>query len=230
MAMLPATSLIQARAIFGADLVGPEEIGRTLDTDPAMLAQARPDVLASVPYALPALEAAHARGELLILRVPSDGSGPLTILRLNERFPGVIQERLMKGVGYQLRDEWTLRQEPFAHKETCRLEWRLVQGAPLEETCNLSYAAQDEAMERYASAIGLVGRLTRRSAVEATYDAVLLARAKGTRVLERSWDWTSTATTDGAYVAVGDFAPEGMHLVGYSRAVRFGTLGACAQH
>ena len=136
----------------------------------------------------------------------------------------------MKGVGYQLRDEWTLRDEPFAQSATCRLEWRLVQPTPLPATCNLTYAAQNEALERYASSTDSVGHLVRRSAVEAVYDTVLLALANGTRTLERSWDWTSTVTSDGAYVAVGDFASEGMHVVGYSRAVRFGTLGSCAQH
>ena len=224
------TSLVEARTLFGSDLVGPEEVGRILDADPLVLARSRPGLLTSIPYPLPVLTAAHARGEFLIFRVPTDGLAPLTILRLHERCPGMIQERLMKGVGYQLRDEWTLRQEPFAHTETCQLEWRLVQATPLPDTYNQSYLSQNEALERYASSIGLAGSLGRRTAVEAVYDTVLLDRARGIRLLERAWDWTSTATTDGAYVAVGEFAPEGMHVIGYSRAVRFGALGACAQH
>lgn len=230
MPMNEGTPLAQAQTLFGRDMVGPDEVGRVLEADPGALARQAPQLLTSVPYDMAELTAARARGARLMLRVPTDGQSPLTILRLHERFPGAIQERLMHGVGYQLRDEWTLLQEPFAQTTTCQLEWGLVHGAPLPATCNLSYAQQNDAIERYASANGLGGRLRRRSAVEAVYDTVLLAWARDLRSLDRQWDWTSTAAVDGSFIAVGDFAPDGMHLLGYSRAVRFGTLGVCAQH
>jgi len=31
-------------------------------------------------------------------------------------------------------------------------------------------------------------------------------------------------------VTAGEFGADGLHVLGYSRAVRFGTLGVCPQH
>jgi hypothetical protein len=61
------------------------------------------------------------------------------------------------------------------------------------------------------------------------YDTILLHRAHGTRLLEHAWDWSSTPTQDGGFMTAGEFAPDGLKIVGYSRAVRFGTLGVCPQ-
>jgi hypothetical protein len=225
-----ATPLAVARALFGDDLLGPEEVGSALGAAPAALAAAAPDLLAGVPFDAGTLRAARARGDLLVFRVPADAAGPLTVLRLIERFPGTVPERLLRGVGYQLKDEWTLAAEPFAATATCRLEWRLVHRAPVPATCNLSYDLQDAALARYAAEIGLAGGLRRRSAVEMLYDCVLFHRARGIRLLERHWDWSDTPTADGGFVTCGEFAAGGLSILGYSRAVRFGTLGICPQH
>jgi hypothetical protein len=128
-----------------------------------------------------------------------------------------------------LKDEWTVGQEPFASTATCRPGWRLVHGAPIPATRNLNYEQQEAELARYADSLGLAGRLSRRTAIEAVYDTILLHRAHGIRLLERTWDWSSTPTQDGGYVTVGEFAADGLRIVGYSRAVRFGTLGVCPQ-
>jgi len=224
------TPLERARALFGLDLIGPEDVGRALETDPVTFAAEDPSTLREVPYALDILEAAHARGEILLFRVPTDGAAPLTVLRLRERFPNAIQPKLFKGVGYLLKDEWTLDQEPFAATATCRLEWRLVHRAPVPSTCNLSYELQDAALARYAVSIGLESRLHRRSGIEIVYDTIIFERARGERLLARAWDWSDTPTADGGYVTAGEFTATGLHVLGYSRAVRFGTLGICPQH
>ncbi len=223
------TPLDRALALFGGDALTPADVGRALDVDPVALAAEAPHLLDEVPYAIEILEAAHGRGELLVFRVPTDGAAPLTVLRLRERFPEAIQPKLFQGVGYLLKDEWTLDQEPFAATATCRLEWRLVQREPIPSTCNLSYDLQDAALARYAESIGLESRLHRRSGIEMVYDTVMFERAQGVRLLARAWDWSDTPTADGGYVTAGEFGPAGLHVLGYSRAVRFGTLGICAQ-
>ena len=224
------TPVDHARALFGDDLLGPDDIGRVLGVDAVTLAAGDAHVLRDVPYAPEILEAAHARGELLVFRVPTDGAVPLTVLRLRERFPDTIEPKLFKGVGYLLKDEWTLDQEPFAATATCRLEWRLVHREPIPATCNLSYDLQEAALARYAAGIGLESRLHRRSGIESVYDTVMFAQARGTKLLLRGWDWSDTPTKDGGYVTTGEFGATGLHVLGYSRAVRFGTLGVCAQH
>jgi hypothetical protein len=222
-----ATPITEARTLFGPFLLAPDDVGTLLSVDPKAFAGGSEDGLASVPYARPVLEAARRRGDVLVYRVASDVQGPLTVVRLLERFPETVQAQLLKGVGYQLKDEWTVDGEPFASTETCRPGWRLVHQAPVPATCNLNYEQQDAALETYGASIGAA--VTRRSAIEAVYDTVLLRRAHGTRLLERAWDWSDTPTQDGGFITVGEFGEDGLRIVGYSRAVRFGTLGVCPQ-
>jgi len=224
------TSLGEARALFADTVLGPEEIGRVLGVDPVVLAGAHSHLLAEVPYDAATLRAARARGEILVFRVPTDGKAPLTLLRLRERFPDAIRAALFKGVGYLLKDDWTLGAEPFAAHATCQLAWRLVHREPIPSTCNLSYALQDAALASYAASIGREDRLSRRSAIEIVYDTLLFERVRGIRLLTHAWDWSDTPTADGGYVTAGEFGADGLHVLGYSRAVRFGTLGVCPQH
>jgi len=225
---VPTTSIDDARALFGEAMLAPEDVARTFGTSAERLGADRA-VPAHVPYDLAALRAAHARGHLLVFRTPTDGDAPLTLMRLLERFPDAIQAKLLKGVGYLLKDEWTLDQEPFVARDTCRLEWRLVHREPIAETRNLSYALQDAALARYAENTGLSGA-RRRSGIAIVYDTLLFARAHGVRLLEHTWDWSDTPTADGGFVTAGELSADGLRVLGYSRAVRFGTLGICAEY
>jgi hypothetical protein len=227
------TTVGETRALFGDAMLGPEDVARALGTEPARLAAADPAVLSAIPYDLATLRAAHGRGHLLVFRTSTDGTAPLTAMRLLERLPGAIQAKLMQGVGYQLKDEWTLDKEPFFSVDTCRLEWRLVHRDPVPATCNLSYQQQDAALVRYGASIGLdgtPGALRRRSGIAMVYDTVLFAHTRGVRLLERSWDWSDTPTADGGYITAGELSSDGLRVLGYSRAVRFGTLGVCAEY
>jgi hypothetical protein len=224
------TPVAEARALFGNDILGPEDVARALATDPARLTAADPTLLAQVPYDAATLRVAHERGHLLVFRTPTDGAAPFTVLRLLERFPDAIQAKLLKGVGYLLKDEWTLDQEPFAGRDTCRLEWRLVHRELVPETRNLSYALQDAALARYAASLGQAGTLRRRSGVAIVYDTILFARVRGVHLLEHTWDWSDTPTADGGYVTAGELSSDGLRVLGYSRAVRFGTLGICPEY
>ena len=224
-----STPLAEAREIFGSLILSPVDVAALLGTEPQRLLDGRSDVLDRVPYDATTLRAAQTRGDVLIFRTATDGSAALTLLRMIERFPETVQPRLMNGVGYQLKDEWTVGQEPFAKTATSAIGWRLVHRAPVPATCNLSYEQQTSALARYADSLGLSGRLARRSAIEAAYDTVLMARARGIRLLEHTWDWSDTPTEDGGFVTVGEFGADGLSVLGYSRAVRFGTLGICPQ-
>jgi hypothetical protein len=224
-----STPIAEARDLFGASLLTPDDVGRLLSVAPEKLAVGDHAALDIVPYGRSVLDAGRARGDLLVFRTGTDGAGPLTLLAMVERFPETVQPQLLKGVGYQLKDEWSVAQEPFASSATCRPGWRLVHGALVPSTCNLDYQQQNVALARYAEALGLQGRLARRSAIEVVYDTILLKRAHGTRLLEHAWDWSDTPTQDGGFVTVGEFAADGLRVVGYSRAVRFGTLGICPQ-
>lgn len=215
------TSLTEARTIFGTFMLGPDDVGRVLGLSPSPAA-------ANVPFARVDLERARVRGDVLVFRTDADSGVPLTLARLIERFPEALQPGLRKGVGYQLKDEWTVLQEPLTGSAMCRPGWALVHGRPLAATCNLNYEQQDGALARYDSEQG-GETFSRRSAIEAAYDTILLNRAHATRLLAKAFDWSDTPTQDGGFVTIGQFEEDGLRIVGYSRAVRFGTLGVCPQ-
>jgi hypothetical protein len=215
------------RALDGA-VLGPKEIAGALGFDP--VAVLTPDERASietVPFSTADLAAAREQGELLVLRLPRDAEGPLSMLRLAERLAGGLDPRVHKGVGYLLRDEWTVDAQPFATRECCSAGWYLVRREPLPATLNVGYREQDAALAALGPERRGVPR--RRSAIEIAWDTLLWQRARDERLLAKTWDWSRSTSTDGGLAALGEFGPQGLGVIAYSRAVRFGTLGVCPQ-
>lgn len=212
-----------SRAVGGA-VLGPRELAAVLGYDPfAVLKADERAAVSRLPFAPADLEWARAVGAMLVLRVPRAPEGPLTIVALAERLGGV-DPAARKGVGYMLRPEWTIDDQPFATEETCAAGWWLVRREPVPETLNRTYLAQDRALGTPRP-----GRPARRSAVEIAWDTLLWERVHGERLLATTWDWSRTVSLDQGYAALGEFGPQGLRLIAYSRAVRFGTLGVCPQ-
>ena len=208
--MQPA-GIDEVRRIFGADVLGREEISAALGTDLAQPAVAAP------PFAPDLLMRAADEGMMLVLRLPRTADGtPLTILELGARFPA--------GADQGTDGPWFAR-EPFA-LETCRLGWALVEKQPFSQSRNLSYPEQEEELRKRSERLG--AKLRRRTAVEIVYDTLLYAAARGERLLDTDWDWSSSPTSDGGFVTAGQFDDRGLRLLGYSQAVRFDSLGICA--
>jgi hypothetical protein len=213
-----------ATRTLGGAVLGPRELAGALGFDPlAALTPEERVAVARVPFSPVELERARADGEFLVLRVPRDPDGPLTMLRLAARLGG-LDPGVHKGVGYLLRGEWTIDDQPFAAEETCSAGWWLVRREPVRSTLNRAYAEQD-------AALGPSGpeRPRRRSAPEIAFDTLCWEGAHGERLLGACWDWSRSVSTDQGYAALGEFGSGGLHVIAYSRAVRFGTLGVCAQ-
>ena len=209
-------------------MLGAKEIAAALGFDPlATLTAEERAAVDAVPFTPAELAAARAQGEFLVLRIARDPEGPLTMLRLAARIAGGLDPRVHKGVGYLLRDEWTVDDQPFATQETCAPGWYLVRRDPLPATLNRGYREQDAALE--ALGPGRPGVPRRRSAVEIAWDTLLWQRARDERLLSRAWDWSRSESVDGGLAALGEFGPQGLGVIAYSRAVRFGTLGVCPQ-
>jgi hypothetical protein len=149
------------------------------------------------------------------------------MLALATRLQGGLDPKVHTGVGYSLRDEWTIDTQPFATEDTCRTGWWLVRRAPLPVTLNRLYRAQDDAL----AALGALanGRIRRRSAVEIAFDTLVWQRVRGERLLANAWDWSRSPSNDQGFAALGEFGERGLGVIAYSRAVRFGTLGVCPQ-
>lgn len=215
------TDLKTARSILGKHVIGAEEIAAVFGaTVPAAQAE-------TVPFSFAELEAACENGELLVLRSPRAGAEPITLLWLIRRFPEAFDGEFLKKMGYQLKSEWGIELEPLAASDTCAARWALVRREVLPASLNLNHAEQDEEIRQYAARRGTVGRTRRRTAVEAAYDTIALHRATGERLLERSWDWTSSRTVDGGLLNVGHFDSRGMQVLSFSFGIRHGQLGVC---
>jgi hypothetical protein len=217
---MSGTSPDEAQRIFGSDCIGPSEIGTVLAAD--LLASLSDDeraVVGHVPFDREALMRAADEGMMLVLRTPrAPGGERLTVSALAARFPGSDRSASQE-------PPWFSR-EAFAREDVCRLGWTLVDKDPQSETRNLSYVEQDAELARRSERLG--SSLRRRSAVEIVYDTLLYALARGERLLETRWDWSSTMTGDGGAVTAGQFDDAGLRLLAYSKAVRFDSLGVCA--
>jgi hypothetical protein len=218
---MPGLSLTDARAVLGDDVLGPEEVGNIFGTQPTV------GPFPAIPFSRDHLAAARSHGTMLVLRTPCEGNGaPLTILHMLQLFPQAFDSKLLRQMGYQLREEWGIALEPLAATDTCSAGWALVWKDVLPESCNLAYDEQDAVIAHYSAVLG-TGTLRRRTAVEAVYDTLLYHAARTTRLLTRSWDWSSSATIDSGYLNVGGFGEKGMEILSFSRAVRHSQLGVC---
>lgn len=220
---MPIVTLEEARRVLGDDVLGPQEVERVYGGMPRELLDA------PIGMTREQLLAARQAGEMLILRVARGADdGPLTVLQMIERYPQAFDNKLLAQMGYQLKDDWGITLEPRAATDTCETGWALVRKTILEESRNLSYEEQDATLWAYADSVGVPpATIRRRSAVEAVYDTVLYHAARGVRLLEKTWDWSSSRTVDGGYLNVGGFSPRGVQVLSFSRAIRHGGLGVC---
>ena len=213
------TSLSEARRVFGDDMLGAEEVFAALGFDPlaSVVGEGRA-ALDRLPFDAQTLMRAADYGMMLVLRV-AQGQAALTILELADRFPGSAD------LAKSYRESW-FAAEPFAATETCKLGWALVDKQPFAESRNRSYGEQDAILDERRRLVGLA--LRRRTAIEIVYDTLLYAAARRERLLPSEWDWSSSPTSDGGLVSAGQFDDQGLHLLGYSKGIRFDSLGICA--
>lgn len=221
--MTQPVTLDEARALLGKNVYGPEEVASAfgeLDSSAADL---------PIPFRHGDIEAAKKAGEMLILRVShAADEQPLTIVRMIEMFPQAFDQGLLRKAGYQLKSDWGIELEPLAQEDTCKFGWSLVRKEILDQTRNLAYDEQAPALRHYEQRFHLEPESTRRrTATEAVYDTIVAFIARGERLLESTWDWTSSETVDRGYLNVGGFGPKGIQVLSFSAAVRHGALGIC---
>lgn len=220
-AMAQSTTVKQARAILGDDVLGPEELRAAFGGVDGLEADT------AVPFTQADLEQARDNGELLVLRAAAVAGAPLTLLWLIQRFPESFDHASLRKMGYQLRDDWGIELEPLAATDTCQPHWALVRKDLLPATRNLTYDEHDALIDAYGVARGAPGCFRRRSGIEIAFDLIVYQRARATRLLSKSWDWSSSRTIDGGFLNIGRFNDAGMQVFSYSRAVRHGQLGVC---
>jgi len=220
---MPDLTVEEARRLLGDDMLGPQDVEQVFGAVP-------PTTLgAPLHLTREQLVAARQAGEMLVLRVARAADDvALTVLQMIHRYPHAFDNKLMRQMGYQLKDDWGITIEPRAATDICEAGWALVRKAILDDSRNLPYEEQDAVLSAYANGLGVpAATVRRRSAVEAVYDTVLYYAARGVRLLEKTWDWSSSRTIDWGYLNVGGFSSRGVQILSFSQAIRHDGLGVC---
>jgi hypothetical protein len=208
---MDSLTLDEARRLFGDRLVEPAHAARLLGGDP-------PPPLAR-DHRLPFLrtEAASAReaGCFLVHRPAHGARGDRVTLALLLARVGTG-----KASGFQGDDPW-FGERLFAAAEAVEPGWALCHGAPWAETLNRTYAQASAIIAERG------GGWRRRRAVEIAFDCFVVAAARGSRLLEEAWDWSSSESGDGGLVNAGGFSEKGLEVLSYSAPVKHGALGVC---
>ncbi|GIW45741.1 MAG: hypothetical protein KatS3mg077_3023 [Candidatus Binatia bacterium] len=216
-------SLSHAEELFGSDYLGPQEVERAF-------ASSIGSPVPPPPFDAEILREAAGEGMALVYRVATLGDRPFVLERAIETFPNLFDQRFLRQVGYQLKEEWGILLEPLSRTETPRPGWALVRKETLPSSRNRTYNEQSRLLEQWGQRWQLHGlKVGRRLAVEIVYDSLLFFLSRGKRLLEREWDWSSSTTIDGGYVNVGGFGASGLQIFSYSAAVRHGALGVCPE-
>src|SRR5262249_16994485 len=216
---MPVVTVDEARAAIGGAMLGPDDIATVLGFDPLeALSTHERHVVSDFPFSVADLSTARANGEFLVLRVPRDAHGPLTMLRLAERLAGGLDPQVAQGGGVLLGGHGTHGAQPLAaHGPRPAGGAAGRRGRPVEGGVVAEVAG------------GHAGVPGRRSGVEIAWDTLLWHRTHSERLLAGAWDWSRSESVDEGLVALGEFSDKGLGVIAYSRAVRFGTLGVCPQ-
>jgi hypothetical protein len=201
----------EARRLLGDRFLAPESAASLLG------ATAGPPGGSTLPFSADELSEAAEQGCYLLYRPDRDATGkPITLVHLLD-----LAARA-EIPGFRGDDPWFV-DRPFAASESVQPGWALFPAEPWRETLNSTYERADAAISRRAA--GVPWR--RRRAVEIAFDCFAVATARERRLLERAWDWSSTAGEDGGLLNLGGYTPAGLDVLSYSRAVKHGALGAC---
>ena len=207
-------SLEDARRIFGRDLIEPTPLAAILglELDPEW-------TKGPIPLSADVAAAGHDAGCLLLFRHDTLADGtPLSL--------GTLLDRTVKAAHPAIRfrgEEPWFADDTRICAETPERGWALATPQPWPGTSNQTYEKAGGVLQ--ARAAGAPWR--RRRSVEIALDCFAVFAARGERLLEHAWDWSSTQSSDGGLVNVGGFSGDGLDVLSYSRAVKHGALGVC---
>ena len=222
--------LADAASVLGEAVLGPAELATALGFDPlAVLTPAERAAVATRAVLARRARSARARRRVPRPARPARPDGPAHDAPAGGASAGGLDPRVHKGVGYLLRDEWTIDAQPFATAgDAARRAGGSCGVTPLPATLNrrLPRAGRGAGGAR-ADASGRPAppqRASRSPGTRSSGSAPATSacwRAPGTGRAAR-------ATTAGSPRSASS-APQGLGVIAYSRAVRFGTLGVCPQ-
>ena len=138
------TSYEQAEVIMGESFYGSEKIKNTFGFEFSR------DRIPTIPYIPEVLEKAKANGEMLILRVESDGEGsPMTMQRMNAMMQKILEEKSEEEQEKLLYDTGWYGEEDFFKNASLRTEWKLVGKEFIPDSTSKNYIEQTKVLRDY---------------------------------------------------------------------------------
>ncbi len=229
----------RAKEILGSDFLGIEAI-RSMESRLKAVGvnvEFSLDNMPAIPYSEKDLELAKQNGEMLVLRAENariNGKGsPLTLINFRELFRkdpvGSIATLF-----YSFRpdaNDWYQGQDFATKPGEVKLGWAIVKKDLLPDSKSKTWDQQEEVLKQYAEDLKKRGatnaQVRRRTAMEATWDSMLYYINNKNQLLGSTVDWTSSRTSDGHLVGVGDFASDGLLLSRWRPSGSLDLLGVC---
>ncbi|HBD24755.1 MAG: hypothetical protein A2566_00340 [Candidatus Zambryskibacteria bacterium RIFOXYD1_FULL_40_13] len=138
------TSYEQAQEIMGESFYGTEEIKNTFGFEFPK------EKIPHVPYTPEVLEKAKENGEMLVLRVESDGSGSsITMQRMNEIMQTILEKDSEEEQEKLLYDTNWYHEEDFFKNASLKTEWRIVGKEFIPDSTSKNYIEQTKILRDY---------------------------------------------------------------------------------
>ena len=138
------TSYEQAQEIMGESFYGTEEIKNTFGFEFPK------EKIPHVPYTPEVLEKAKENGEMLVLRVESDGAGsPMTMERMNEIMQTILEKDSEEKQEKLLYDTDWYKSEDFFKNVYLKTEWKIVGKDFIPDSKSKNYIEQTAPLIKY---------------------------------------------------------------------------------
>src|SRR3989344_1031362 len=147
------TSYEQAQEIMSDSFYGVEEIKSTIRFEFPQ------EKVPAIPYSPEILEKAKGNGEMLVLRVESDGEGsPMTMERMNGLMQAILEEDSEEEQEKLLYDIGWYQTEDFFKNASLRTEWKLVGKNFVPDSTSKNYIEQTKVLRDYLMGLDSVSK------------------------------------------------------------------------
>jgi hypothetical protein len=147
------TSYEQAQEIMGESFYGVEEIKNTFRFEFPQ------EKVPTIPYSPEVLEKAKENGEMLVLRVESDGEGsPMTMERMNGLMQAILTEGDEEEQEKLLYDTDWYQEEDFFKNASLKTEWKIVGKNFVPDSTSKNYIEQTKVLRDYLLGLDSVSK------------------------------------------------------------------------
>lgn len=214
----------RAQRILGKDFLGPKSVifmQKKLNAV-GVDVEFNIDSLPPIPYDEQDLQLASQNGEMLVLRAGAQRLNgteeQITVMNFRELFRRDPNSKLDTPF-YSFRsgaNDWYPSENFAAQPGEIQLGWALVKKDVLANSKNKKWDKQEELLRKYGEELEKKGatntQVSRRTAMEVTWDTMLYYVHAGEQLLPGVYDWTKSRASHGYLVYVGHFDSRGLRV------------------